>query len=100
MATVTSEEVAKWWPLFEYHAKRYDGLGGAEFDDLVQEQAEDAWLAMERGFFPHDDMCRWACIAWVRYISHRGLVYEDKPYVMWAVHESEAYEDWLHEESL
>ena len=40
MASVTSEEIAKWWPAFERNARRFDGLAGAEFDDLVQEQAE------------------------------------------------------------
>jgi hypothetical protein len=92
MASVSSEALAKWWPLFEYHARRLDGLGGAEFDDLVQEQAEAAWLGMELGFFPTEDLLLRACLMWVRFVSHRGLSYEEHPYVPWALHEGEAYE--------
>lgn len=92
MATVSSEAIANWWPWFERHARKFDGLGGAEFDDLVQEQAEAAWISMEMGFTPSEQLCIWACIAWCRYISHRGLVYEEQPYVLWAIHNEEAYE--------
>lgn len=93
MASITSEVIAEWWPWFERHARRFDGLGGAEFDDLVQEQAEAAWIGLELGFKPTEDLMVNACIAWCRYISHRGLAYEEHPHVMWALHEDDAYED-------
>ena len=89
--------------MFEKQAKIYSGLGGAEFDDLVQEQAEAAWIQMELGFKPHTDLCRWTCIAWIRYVSHRGLVYNEYPRITWFVHENdtkEAYEKWLAEKNL
>lgn len=40
MGAVTSEEVAAYLPLVEKHARIFDGHGGAEYDDLVQE----GWL--------------------------------------------------------
>ena len=92
MATVTSSTIAEWWPLFEKVARKYDGFRGAEFDDLVQEQAETAWLGLEKGIFPTADFLGIICLAWVRFISHAGIVYEDHPYVPWTLHEEEAYE--------
>lgn len=86
MASVSSEAVAEWWPLFERLARRFDGLGGAEFDDLVQEQAEAAWQGLERGFYPTVEFLELACLAWVRYMSHRGLAYEEHSYVPWMHH--------------
>jgi hypothetical protein len=52
------------------------GIGGAEFDDLVQEGALASWLAMEYGFVPSDSLIERAMLDWIRFISHRGLVYE------------------------
>jgi hypothetical protein len=76
MASVSSEALAGYWPLFEYHARKHQGIGGAEFDDLVQEGAIHAWIAMECGFVPSDDLIVRAMLDWIRFISHRGLVYE------------------------
>lgn len=87
MASVSSEDMAKWWPQFERNARRFDGLGGAEFDDLVQEQAENAWMEMEKGYSPSNQLLEWSCLAWIRYMSHRGLAYAEHPYVYWAVQE-------------
>jgi hypothetical protein len=76
MASVSSEALAGYWPLFEYHARRLQGIGGAEFDDLVQEGAFSAWIAMEYGFYPSDDLIVRGMLDWIRFVSHRGLVYE------------------------
>ena len=89
MASVTSEAVAKWWPTFERYARRFDGLGGAEFDDLVQEQAEAAWIEMEKGYNPSVLLLERACLTWIQYVSHRGLVYEEHPFISWMVHDDE-----------
>ena len=89
MASVSSEAVARWWPYFERNARRFDGLGGAEFDDLVQEQAEAAWIEMEKGYNPSSELLERACLSWVQYISHRGLVYEEHPYIDWMYHDDE-----------
>jgi hypothetical protein len=91
MASVSSEAVAKWWSLFERNARRFDGLGGAEFDDLVQEQAEATWLNLERGYAPTDELLERACLAWVRFTSHRGLAHDEHPYVEWVLHDD--YDD-------
>lgn len=98
MASVTSEEIAKWWPLFERTARRFDGLGGVEFDDLVQEQAEAAWLGLELGFWPTQELLDHACLAWVRFITHRGKATQEFPYVRWLVHEHLSNEEqWAFE---
>jgi hypothetical protein len=90
MASVTSEAVAKWWTYFEYNARRFEGLGGAEFDDLVQEQAEASWIEMEKGYNPTQELLERACVAWIRFTSHRGLVYEEHPFVPWMVHDEDS----------
>src|SRR5437870_11071938 len=97
-ATVTSDDMAAWWPLFEKVAHKYNGFRGAEFDDLVQEQAETAWLGLERGIYPTEDFLSLICLAWIRFVSHRGLVYEDHPYVPWTLHEQEIWEDYATKE--
>ena len=71
-----AEALADYWPLFEWHARRLQGIGGAEFDDLVQEGALASWIAMLEGFIPSDKVIKDAMISWIRFVSHRGLVYE------------------------
>lgn len=75
MASVSSEALAGYWPLFESHARQLDGVGGAEFDDLVQEAGMAALIAMQKGFLPSDALIRRAMVNWIRFVSHRGLVY-------------------------
>lgn len=40
METVSNEAVAEYLPLIHHFAHKYNGVGGAEFDDLTQE----GWL--------------------------------------------------------
>lgn len=61
------------WPMFEWYARRYDGVGGAESDDLVQEAAIAAWMSLELGFEPSEAVICSAMIDWMRFLSHRGL---------------------------
>jgi hypothetical protein len=89
MASVSNEALAKWWPAFERNARRFDGLGGAEFDDLVQEQAEAAWIQMEEGYYPSALLLERACLTWIQYVSHRGLVYDEHPFITWMHHDDE-----------
>lgn len=70
-----AEALADYWPLFEWHARKLQNIGGAEFDDLVQEGAFAAWVAMLEGFFPSDAIIKRAMLDWIRFVSHRGLVY-------------------------
>jgi hypothetical protein len=74
-----AEALADYWPLFEWHARKLNGVGGAEFDDLVQEGALASWLAMLEGFIPSDAVIQRAMINWIRFVSHRGLGYETTP---------------------
>ena len=59
--------------MLEWYALRYDGVGGAEFDDLVQEAAIASWMSLELGYEPSEAVITRAMIDWMRYISHRGL---------------------------
>jgi DNA-directed RNA polymerase specialized sigma subunit len=71
-----AEALADYWPLFEFHARKFQGIGGAEFDDLVQEGALASFLAMLEGFIPSNALIQRAMLDWIRFISHRGLVYD------------------------
>lgn len=62
--------------MFESYGRKFKGIGGAEYDDLVQEAAIAGWLAMEAGYKPHETALKWACINWIRHVSHRGFVSE------------------------
>ena len=44
---------------------------------------------MEKGYSPSTQLLEWACLAWVQYISHRGLAYDDHPYIPWMLHEDD-----------
>jgi hypothetical protein len=68
-----TEALTKLWPVIEYHAYIFNGVGGAEFDDLVQEGAIAAWLTLESGYVPSNEVIRRAMKDWIRFISHRGL---------------------------
>ena len=70
------EALANMWPLFEWYARRHQGIGGAEFDDLVQEGAIAAWWSLELGHTPSELVITRAMKDWIRFISHRGLRYE------------------------
>lgn len=71
MATVSSEAVKIYWPLFESRARRFVGAKGAEFDDLVQEAAISGWLSMEAGYEPNVLIMDRACMRYVRSL-HKG----------------------------
>lgn len=61
------------WPMLEWYARRFDGVGGAEFDDLVQEAAIASWMTLELGFEPSEAVICYAMLDWIRFLSHRGL---------------------------
>jgi hypothetical protein len=71
---VTDVEVAAYRGLVAQVAKRYVGVGGAEFDDLEQEGWIAAWGILSTGLFrPSVLIIERACVDWVRYCSRRGF---------------------------
>ena len=75
MASVTSEEFAKWLPAIEAHANRMSRVHYlAEFDDLVQEASEAVWLKLEVGYMITNDIMLNAMRNWISYVTHGGRV--------------------------
>jgi hypothetical protein len=72
VATVSSEAVKEYWPLFESRARRFVGAKGAEYDDLVQEAAISGWLSMEAGYPPNTTVLDRACMRYVRSLYKGG----------------------------
>lgn len=72
MATVSSEQVKVYWPLFESRARRFVGAKNAEFDDLVQEAAISGWLSLEAGYSPSPLILDRACMRYVRSLYKSG----------------------------
>lgn len=77
MASVTSEAVAKYWPLVVSWANKFNGVGTAEFDDLVQEGAIAVWQTLEKGHIPSNAVIVNAMRDWIRHVSHRGVSYSE-----------------------
>ena len=68
-----SDTVAAYWPLYERQARRFDGVKGAEFDDLVQESAIAAWVYSIRvGLTPTVQIVERACMRYVRSLNTGG----------------------------
>lgn len=67
-----SDEVARFWPLYERQARRFNGVQGAEYDDLVQESAISGWLSLKMGFVPTVLVCERACMRYIRSLNVRG----------------------------
>jgi hypothetical protein len=74
---VSSEAVAEHKPRVEALAWRLRGLGGAEFDDLVQEGLIKVWLLLEEseefGYIPGNLPIERAMLDWVRVCRRKGF---------------------------
>jgi DNA-directed RNA polymerase specialized sigma24 family protein len=74
---VSSEAVAEHKPRVEALAWRFNGLGGAEFDDLVQEGLIKVWLLLEEsddpGYIPANLVIERAMLDWVRVCRRQGF---------------------------
>lgn len=66
-----SDEIAKYWALYEQEASRFVGVKRADFDDLVQEAAIAGWKAIRNGYKPNPTIVRRACMKYVRSL-HKG----------------------------
>lgn len=67
-----SDAVAKFWPLYERQARRFEHVKGAEFDDLVQESAIAGWFALVAGFVPTGLIVERACMRYIRSLHTGG----------------------------
>jgi len=74
---VSSEAVAEHKPRVEALAHRMSGLGGAEFDDLVQEGLIKVWLLLEKSidptYIPANLVIERAMLDWVRVCRRHGF---------------------------
>lgn len=74
---VSSEAVAEHKPRVEALARRFNGLGGAEFDDLVQEGLVKVWLLLEESddptYIPANLVIERAMLDWVRVCRRQGF---------------------------
>lgn len=71
MAAVSNEAVAAYKEHIENLARPYVGLGGAEFDDLVQEGMIHVWQSLARGIAPSSEQIENRMRDWVRYIRRQ-----------------------------
>lgn len=78
MATVTDDEIRRWWPVVEAHARKLAGKASylVEFDDLVQEGITHVWLELEKGNRITNDIMRDPMKNWIRYVTHGGRANE------------------------
>lgn len=67
-----SDAVAQFWPMYERQARRFEGVKGAEFDDLVQESAIEAWKSLRSGFIPTVQVLERACMRYTRFLHTGG----------------------------
>lgn len=70
---VTSAEVEAYEGMVESHARRFDGVRGAEFDDLKQEGLIAVWEALRDGYIPSNVVVVNAMRDWVRVCAQKGL---------------------------
>jgi DNA-directed RNA polymerase specialized sigma24 family protein len=77
VGAVSSETVAAHKPRVESLAWRFVGLGGAEFDDLVQEGWIKVWLLLQEeddpAYIPSNLVIENAMKDWVRKCRRQGL---------------------------
>lgn len=78
MRTVPDHEIKVYLPLVENLARRFVGVGGAEYDDLVQEGLISVWRALAKDVGPSGDVITGRMIDWTRYIRRYAPVpYEE-----------------------
>ena len=80
MAAASNEAVASYQDHVEFLARKYVGLGDAEFDDLRQEGMIAAWQALTRGLRPSTEVIEGRMIDWVRFLrrlkANDAIAYE------------------------
>lgn len=69
---VCDEQILEYAGLCARIARRYDGIRGAEFDDLEQEGRIAVWLRLSYGETPVEDDVILRCHSWVKFVSREG----------------------------
>lgn len=64
--------VQDWHRDVEHIARSLNGLGGAEFDDLVQEGLKFVWESFEKGVEPSPHLIRKRMINWTRTVRRQN----------------------------
>lgn len=78
MRSVSDHEVSIYEPLVRNLARRFVGVGGAEYDDLVQEGLISVWRSLAKGVGPSADTVTKRMIDWTRYLRRYSPVpYEE-----------------------
>lgn len=71
---VTSQDVAPYLPRVQSFARRFHGVGNAEYDDLVQEGSEKVFLLLRDEKPVTNTAIKNAMRDWVRYCYRGGFV--------------------------
>lgn len=72
-AAVSNEAVSQYLPMVKNLALRFNGVGGAEFDDLVQEGSIKVYLNLRDGKPVSKTAVKNAMRDWVRKCYRRGF---------------------------
>lgn len=70
---VTDKQVAAYLPLCDSLAKRFNGVGGAEYDDLRQEGMIAVWQTLEKGLLPSRLFVANRMRTWIRKCRRGGF---------------------------
>lgn len=76
MPTVSDEAVAKFFPLVDLFARRFEGVANTEYDDLFQEGSIYVFRQVRDGKEPSGEGIKNAMRDWVRKEARRGFVDE------------------------
>ncbi len=74
---VSSETLAEYLPRVQGFARRFTGVGGAEYDDLVQEGWFKCFLLLREEQIPSNTAIKNAMRDWVRKCYRSGLASGD-----------------------
>lgn len=79
MRDVSNDDIAAFRPLCIRLARKYESVGGAEFDDLEQEGMIAVWQLLRRGFPVSIQAVENRMRDWVRICRRQGFVYGEDP---------------------
>lgn len=78
MHQVHDNDIKAFEPMVRNMARRFVGIGGAEYDDLVQEGLIFVWLSIAKGVSPSADLITKRMISWTRFLRRYSPVpYEE-----------------------
>jgi hypothetical protein len=74
MSTVQDNDIRAFEQMVQVQAHRFVGVGGAEYDDLVQEGLVFVWLSLSKGITPSADLVSKRMISWIRFINKQNPI--------------------------